>query len=72
MIPKQPVEKFRFTPEQKTIMKEIKKIQLVKKMFANMPEELQAQVQQGMSELEQKHQQLLEMMPTELKDSEGQ
>ncbi len=66
MIPKQPVEKFRFTPEQKTIMKEIKKIQSLKRVFET------SGAQHVVSALEQKHQQLLEMMPTELKDSEGQ
>lgn len=66
MIPKQPVEKFRFTPEQKTIMKEIKKIQSLKRVFET------SGAQRVVSALEQKHQQLLEMMPTELKDSEGQ
>jgi hypothetical protein len=72
MIPKQQVEKFRFTPEQKTIMKEIRKIQSVKKLFANLPQFQQVMAQQQMSELDQKHQQLLQMMPTELNDSEGQ
>lgn len=69
MIPKKEVEKFRFTPEQKAIMKEIRNIQALKQVFANMgakPGNVQV------SALDQKHQQLVEMMPTELNDSEGQ
>ncbi len=69
MIPKKPVEKYRFTSEQKAIMKEIKTVKSLQKMFANMgaqPENAQ------ISQLEQQHQALLEIMPTELRDSEGQ
>ncbi len=66
MIPKKEVEKFRFTPEQKAIMKDIKKVNSLKRVFE------QTGAQRMVSHLEEQHQQLLEMMPTELRDSEGQ
>ncbi|KKM91003.1 hypothetical protein LCGC14_1232950 [marine sediment metagenome] len=66
MIPKTEVEKFRFTPEQKAIMKDIKKVNSLKRVFER------GGAQRVVSALEEQHQQLLEMMPTELRDSEGQ
>ena len=66
MIPKTEVEKFRFTPEQKAIIKDIKKVNSLKRVFGR------SGAQRVVSALEEQHQALLEMMPTELRDSEGQ
>jgi len=67
MIPKKEVESYRFTDEQKAIIKQVKQVMKFKTVLSQIPE-----AQGAVGALDQQHNALLEMLPTELKDSKGQ